>query len=117
MIVRVMFDAADAKFSYFFPQEWAEKIQRHRESLVETGEISETLAEHLDDYDVIEMFYGDLMYFNEFFIKRGDKYVMMFDQENLDLNLFELEDWGKVMQELEEEVTDMDQIFLEKVTL
>jgi hypothetical protein len=106
-----MFDAADAQFSFFQPMEWAEKIQRHRESLIEVGEISETLAEQLDAREVIELYYGEEIFVDEFFVERNKDYMMYFEQEMNDLNLFTLHEWADVLQELAEEDADMDQIF------
>lgn len=111
MIIRVMFDAADAQFSFFQPMEWAEKVRRHRESLIEVGEISEILAEQLDDREVIELYYGEEIFLDEFFVERNTDYLMYFDQETNDLNVFTLHEWADVLQELAEEDADMDQVF------
>ena len=111
MIVHVMFDAADAQFSFFQPIEWAEKVRRHRESLIDVGELSEIVAEQLEDWEVIEMFYGDEMFLDAFEVERNKEYMMYFDQESNDLNVFTLHEWADVLQELAEEDADMDQIF------
>jgi len=111
MIVRVMFDAADAQFSFFQPIEWAEKVRRHRESLIDAGELNEVLAEQLEDWEVVEMFYGDEMFSDAFHVERNTDYMMFFDQETNDLNVFTLHEWADVLQELAEEEVDMDQVF------
>ena len=111
MIVRVMFDAADAQFSFFQPMEWADKVRRHRESLIDVGELNEIVAEQLDDREVIELYYGEELFLDEFFVERNKDYMMFFDQETNDLNVFTLHEWADVLQELAEEDADMDQIF------
>ena len=110
MMVRVMFDLADAQFSFFGPTEWAEKVRRHRESLIDTGELNEIVAEQVDDREVIELFYGDEMFLDSFHLERNKEYMMYFDQETYDLNVFTLHEWADVLQELAEEDADMDQI-------
>jgi len=111
MKVRVMFDAADAQFSFFQPMEWADKVRRHRESLIDVGELNEIVAEQLEDWEVVEMYYGDEMFLDAFEVERNKDYMMFFDQESNDLNVFTLHEWADVLQELAEEDADMDQIF------
>jgi len=111
MIVRVIFDAADAQFSFFQPMEWAEKVRRHRGSLIDFGELNEIVAEQLDDREVIELYYGEEIFLDEFFVERNTDYMMYFDQETNDLNVFTLHEWADVLQELAEAEADMDQIF------
>jgi len=110
MLVHVMFDAADSQFSFFQPIEWAEKVRRHRESLIDAGELNEIVAEQLEDWEVIEMFYGDEMFLDAFHVERNTAHMMYFDQETNDLNVFTLAEWADVLQELAEEDADMDQI-------
>ena len=117
MMVRVMFDAADAQFSFFGPTEWAEKVRQHRESLIDSGELNETIAEQVDDREVIELFYGEEMFLDGFHLERNKSYMMYFDQETYDLNVFTLHEWADVLQELEEEEVDMDQIFFAPLTV
>jgi len=111
MIVRVMFDAADAQFSFFQPMEWTEKVRRHRESLIDAGELNEIVAEQLYDFEVVEMFYGDEVFTDAFHVERNTNYMMFFDQETNDLNVFTLHEWDNVLQELADEDADMNQIF------
>jgi len=111
MKVRVMFDAADAQFSFFQPMEWADKVRRHRESLIDVGELNEIVAEQLEDWEVVEMYYGDEMFLDAFEVERNKDYMMFFDQESNDLNVFTLHEWADVLQELAEEDADMDQVF------
>ena len=111
MMVHVMFDAADAQFSYFVPTEWAEKVRRHRESLIDAGELNEIVAEQLEDREVIELFYGEEVFLDSFFVERNTDYIMYFDQETYDLNVFKLHEWADVLRELVEEGVDMNQIF------
>lgn len=111
MKVRVIFDAADAQFSFFQPMEWADKVRRHRESLIDVGELNEIVAEQLEDWEVVEMYYGDEMFLDAFEVERNKDYMMFFDQESNDLNVFTLHEWADVLQELAEEDADMDQIF------
>ena len=111
MKVRVMFDAADAQFSFFQPMEWADKVRRHRESLIDVGELNEIVAEQLEDWEVVEMYYGDEMFLDAFEVERNKDYMMFFDQESNDLNVFTLHEWADVLQELADEDADMDQIF------
>ena len=115
MKVQVMFDAADAQFSFFQPMEWADKVRRHRESLIDVGELNEIVAEQLDDREVIEMFYGDEIFLDEFYVERNKDYMMFFDQESNDLNVFSLHEWADVLQDLAIEDADMDQIFYERL--
>ena len=110
MKVHVMFDAADAQFSFFQPIEWAEKVRRHRESLIDAGELNEIVAEQLEDWEVVEMFYGDEVFIDAFHVERNTEYMMYFDQDTNDLNVFKLHEWADVLQELAEEDADMDQI-------
>lgn len=115
MIVHVMFDAADAQFSYFVPTEWAEKVRRHRESLIDAGELNEIVAEQLEDWEVVELFYGDEVFLDSFFVERNTPHMMYFDQETNDLNVFRMDEWEQVLKELDEEDADMDQIFFERL--
>ena len=115
MIVRIMFDMADARFSYFMPLEWSEKIVDYRNELVETGELSDQLVSQLEDYDIIEMYHGEEVYFDTFFAERFTQYMMYFDQENLEIQLFKMAEWDDVLQDLANEDADMDQIFYSPV--
>lgn len=116
MIVRLMFDVADAQFSYFMPLEWSEKIAEYRNELIEEGDVSEELAIQLEDYDIIEMYHGEEVFFDTFFAERFTEYMMYFDQENLEIQLFKLAEWDDVLQDLANEDADMDQIFYSPVT-
>ena len=117
MKVHVMFDAADAQFSFFQPIEWAEKVRRHRESLIDVGELNETLAEQLEDWEVIELFYGEEVFVDAFHVEPSTDYMMFFEQDTNDLNVFSLHEWADVLQELAEEDVDMDQVFYAPLTV
>ena len=115
MIVHVMFDAADTQFSFFGPIEWAEKVRQHRESMIDVGELNEIVAEQLEDWEVIELFYGEEMFVDSFHVERNIPHMMYFDQETNDLNVFRMDEWQQVLKELDEEDADMDQIFFERL--
>jgi len=92
------FDMSDARFRVFEEDDWKDMIRRNRECLIAENDLDEEVVKEMDEYEIVEAFWGEELYWD--FAEVKGAVVIVFDCEMLDFKVYTSDEWPDEMEAL-----------------
>jgi len=92
------FDMADARFRVFEQDEWKDMIRRNRECLQKESWLDEEVIDEMDEYEIVEAFWGEELYWD--FAEVKGAVVIVFDSESMEFSVYTQDEWLEEKEQL-----------------
>lgn len=92
------FDMADARFQVFEQDQWKDLVRRNRECLLDEGSLDEEIINVMDEYEIVEAFWGEELYWD--FAEVKGAVVIVFDSESMEFSVHTQDEWLEEKEQL-----------------